>query len=98
MTAIKHWIAGAALAAAVVVPLFTAAPAEAGWRGSWSWHAGWAWHGGWDWHPGWGWPGVYVGAPAVAVGAPIYLYAAPYHWVPPHYAPNGAWVTGHWAY
>jgi len=100
MTALKRLVAGAALAAAVTVPVLSPVPAEAWWRGGWGWHSGWGWHGGWGWHPGWGWgwPGVYVAAPAVAVGAPVYPYAASYHWVPGYYAPNGAWVAGHWAY
>jgi hypothetical protein len=97
MIAMKRWIAGAALAAAVAVPMLTPAPAEAWWRGGWGWHAGWA-HPGWGWHAGWGWGGgVYAGVPPVVVGAAAYPYA-PYRWIPGYYAPNGARVPAHWGY
>ena len=95
MTVLKRLVAGAAIAAAVAIPLLTPAPAEAWWRGGWGWHAGYVGPG-WGWHPGWGWGwrgGVYVGTPVIAVGAPVYPYTAPYRWVPGYYAPNGAWVV-----
>jgi hypothetical protein len=88
MKMLRRIIAGAALAAAVSVPLLAPSPAEAWWHGGWGWHAGWGW--------GWG-PRVVVGVPPVVVGAPV----APgyyYHWVPGYYAVNGVWVPPHWGY
>jgi hypothetical protein len=104
MKALKRILIGSAVAAALAVPVLTPAPAAAwGWHGGYGWHGGWGWHGyvgwhpGWAWHPGWGWGGVYVGVPPVVV-APGPAYGAPYHFIPAHYAPNGAFIPAHWGY
>jgi hypothetical protein len=90
----KRLLAGGAICAALATALIPA-PAQAWWGYGWGWHAGWGWRG-WGWR-GWGWgPGVVIGVPPVVVGAPA--YAPPARWVPPHYAWNGAYVPGHWAY
>jgi hypothetical protein len=99
----KRWLAGAALCAALLVPMLTPGSAKAWWGPGWGWRAGW---GGW----GWGWRGgVVVGLPPVVVGAPVYPpypyypvaypaypYGYPYHWVPAHTDAHGTWIQGHW--
>jgi hypothetical protein len=91
---LKQSVFGAAAGLAVALALLAPAPANAWWGPGWGWHAGWGWRG-----------GVYVGVPSVVVVAPVYPpapypypYAAPYHWIPAHYTPWGAFVPGHWGY
>ena len=93
----RRVLAGAALCAAVALPVLTPSPAEAWWGPGW--HAGWGWRG-----------GVAIGLPPVVVGAPVYApppayypyapayaYAPPYwRWVPAYRAANGVFVGGHW--
>ncbi len=85
----KRLLAGAAVCAALAAPLVAPVPADAAWVHGW--HGGWRWRG-----------GVVVGAPAVVIGvpayAPAYPYGVPYHWIPAHYTPWGAFVPGHWGY
>ncbi len=86
----KRLLVGGAVFAALAVGTLYPPPAQAwwGWRGGW----GWGWRGGWGWRPG-----LVVGVPPVVWAPPAYA-PTPYRWVPAHYAPNGVYVPGHWAY
>ncbi len=89
----RRLAAGAALCAAVLLPVMTPKSAEAWWGPGWGWHGG----------IGIALPPVVVGAPVYAPApyyysyAPAYAYAPPYwRWVPEHRGADGVSVAGHW--
>jgi hypothetical protein len=86
----RRLVAGAALCAAVLLPVIIAKPAEAWWGPGWGWHGGVAI----------ALPPVIVGAPPPPPYypyVPVYAYPPPYwHWVPEHREANGVVVAGHW--
>jgi len=89
----KHFLAGAALCAAVATPLLTPKPAEAWWGPVWGWRGGVVA----------GLPPVWVVPAAPAPIAYPYPYVAPYayappnwRWVPAYRNVAGVTLEGHW--
>jgi hypothetical protein len=81
-----RWLTGAAVCAALALPVLLPRPAEAWWaRAGWGGVAVAA-------------PPVVVAPPPVVVAPPVVAYARPpvARWIPGHYNWRGFWVPGHW--